>query len=64
MKKEYLKTLMAGIIGGIAGYFYYQFVGCNGSCPISGNPFSSTIFGLIAGILIGLPQKKKTDLNN
>ncbi len=37
--------------GAIAGYAYYYYVGCNGSCPISGNPFVSTVYGAFAGFL-------------
>jgi Family of unknown function (DUF6132) len=42
------------IIGGaIAGYAYYRFVGCRtGTCPISGNPYISTIYGALMGFLI------------
>jgi len=45
--------LIAGIIlGAAAGYAYYRFVGCSGgSCPITGNPYISTIYGAVMGLL-------------
>jgi hypothetical protein len=52
---------MIKIIGGIAvgaalGFVYYKFVGCaSGACPITSNPFISTIYGaIIGGLLWGL----------
>ena len=54
LKKIISWRLLAGIlIGGIAGYAYYHFVGCNsGTCAITSNPYNSAIFGMIAGGLI------------
>ncbi|HYX07081.1 MAG TPA: hypothetical protein VE912_10150 [Bacteroidales bacterium] len=54
IKKIISWRLLAGLlIGGIAGYAYYHFVGCNsGTCAITSNPYNSTIFGMIAGGLI------------
>lgn len=54
LKKIISWRLLAGIlIGGIAGYAYYYFVGCNsGTCAITSNPYKSAIFGMIAGGLI------------
>jgi hypothetical protein len=41
----------AMIIGGILGYLYYHFEGCNsGSCAITGNPYLSIIFGSLFGL--------------
>lgn len=38
------------ILGGAAGYGYYRFVGCRtGTCPITSNPWISTIYGAILG---------------
>jgi len=48
-----VRVILGLIIGGIAGYLYYRFIGCrSGSCPITSNPFSSIIFGAIFGGLI------------
>jgi hypothetical protein len=41
------------ILGALAGYLYYQFVGCNsGTCSISSNPTNSTSYGALMGYLI------------
>jgi len=42
------------IIGGaVLGYSYYRFVGCRtGTCPISSNPFISTLYGALMGFLM------------
>ena len=47
--------LVAGIfIGGTAGFVYYRLVGCSsGTCPITSNPVSSIIYGMLIGALIG-----------
>ena len=53
------RTLYA-FIGGMAGYAYFFFVGCgSGSCPISGNPWTSTIYGAGMGLILTLGERKK-----
>jgi hypothetical protein len=45
--------------GGILGYLYYHFIGCiSGSCPISSNPYSSILFGILLGAVMIFPSKK------
>jgi len=52
---KYLKIIIPVLIGGLAGFGYYKFIGCRtGSCPITGNPWNSTIYGIAMGVLIGL----------
>jgi len=62
MIKKYNLTLLGLLIGALAGYLYYQFIGCtNGSCPITSNPVNSTIYGLImGGLIVNMFQKTKT----
>ena len=55
------KRLLIGIVvGAIAGYAYYYFIGCSsGSCAITSNPVNSTLYGILFGAL--LLYKKKPD---
>ncbi|HLP15251.1 MAG TPA: DUF6132 family protein [Bacteroidota bacterium] len=44
------RRILPIVLGGAAGYAYYRFVGCkSGACPISGNPWISTIYGAVLG---------------
>ncbi len=67
LKKHYLK-LIGVAVGLTGGYLYYYFIGCNsGTCPITSNPWISTLYGgLIGYLLFDLfkPKAKKTDDNN
>lgn len=49
--------------GAIAGYAWYYFVGCaSGTCPISSNPYISTVYGAVVGVLaMGSFTKKPTE---
>lgn len=48
-----IKYLLAIVIGGALGYLYYKKVGCpNGSCPITANPYVSTIYGSVLASLL------------
>lgn len=52
IKKHWL-TIVGIIAGAIGGYLYYKFVGCaSGTCAITSNPASSTIYGAMMGGLI------------
>ena len=64
IKKHILK--IAGIIvGGIAGFAYYHFVGCaSGTCPITSSPYISTIYGALMGYLLFDMFKKKEHETN
>lgn len=58
--KKIAKRILPVIIGGILGYAYYHFIGCaSGSCPISSNPYISTLYGAGIGFIFSLPSKKK-----
>ncbi|MFN3269772.1 MAG: hypothetical protein ACK42G_04210 [Candidatus Kapaibacteriota bacterium] len=63
--KKYLKLIIGGVVGGIIGYFYYYFIGCRGgSCPITSNPYVSTLWGMLLGIIIFYPSKNKIKDDN
>jgi len=54
IRSAYFWRPAAGImLGGIAGFMYYYFVGCtSGSCAITSNPVSSVLFGGVLGLFI------------
>jgi hypothetical protein len=48
-----LKMMIGALVGGALGFLYYKKIGCpTGSCPITSNPFSSTIYGVVIGFLV------------
>lgn len=55
--------LLGALAGAIAGYFYWQQIGCvSGTCAITSKPLNSTIYGAIMGaLLLGLFKKEKKD---
>ena len=63
-KKAYFITGLGIIVGLIAGYLYYQQIGCeSGTCAITSKPLNSTLYGgLMGGLLFNLfvtsPKKK------
>ncbi len=53
-----------GIIGAAGGFAYYHYIGCStGTCPITGNPFLSTAYGVLIGILIPVSKNNKPSEN-
>ena len=51
--KKRVSSLIGALVGAIAGYLYYYFIGCvTGSCAITSNPFNSSIYGLVMGYLL------------
>ncbi len=71
--KQFLKNNWSygagAVVGGIAGYFYWQQVGCaSGTCAISSKPLNSTLyFALMGSLLFSIlfkqsrPLKKNAD---
>ena len=48
-----VRLIMGVVVGGLLGYGVYRFIGCSsGACPITSNPWISTIFGMVAGALL------------
>jgi hypothetical protein len=56
-------TLLGVVIGAIAGYLYYYFVGCaSGTCAITSKPFNSTLYGaLMGGLFFNIFKKEKSN---
>lgn len=45
-----VRAIAGAIVGGVLGYGLYRFVGCSsGACPITSNPWVSTLFGVVLG---------------
>jgi len=65
IKKILIKRLILGIfLGGLLGYLYYYYVGCSsGTCPITANPWYSTLYGTLIGGLL-FYKKRSVDLPN
>ncbi len=56
-----LKKIFPLLLGAAAGYAYWYFIGClNGSCPITGQWYTATLYGTLVGASWLLPGKKKT----
>ena len=55
-KKALIMTGIGTVIGAIAGYLYYKYVGCaSGTCRITSKPLNSTLyFALIGGLLFNM----------
>ncbi|MEA4815454.1 MAG: DUF6132 family protein [Lachnospiraceae bacterium] len=48
-----IKYIIGALIGATLGYLYYRFIGCStGSCPVTSNPYASSIYGAVIGFLI------------
>lgn len=59
--KKHLFITAGVIIGAIAGYLYWKFIGCtSGTCAITSNPLNSTIYGAVmGGLLFSIFKKDK-----
>jgi hypothetical protein len=68
MKKvvwKYRLEIVGGMVGAIAGWCYWYFVGCaSGTCPISSKPLNSTAYGVLLGILAFSIFKQDNKINN
>ena len=47
-----IRIILGALAGGALGFGFYRFVGCSsGTCPITSNPWISTIYGAVLGML-------------
>lgn len=54
-------SIIGLIIGAIAGFMYWNFVGClSGTCMITSKPINSTLYGGLMGYLIFNIFKKES----
>jgi hypothetical protein len=60
-KPLWQRRVVFGFVGAIGGFAYYYFIGCaSGTCPISSNPYISTAYGIVMGLLIPVQKKSAT----
>lgn len=58
--KKHLLTIIGLFIGALAGYIYYQQIGCiSGTCSITSKPLNSTLYGAVMGALLFNIQVKR-----
>jgi hypothetical protein len=63
--RKWSKRILPLILGAAGGYLYYYFVGCvTGSCPITSNPWLSTGYGALAGLVFISWKPKNKEINN
>jgi hypothetical protein len=51
-RRNAMRYILGALIGGVAGFAYYKLVGCStGTCPLTSNPWISTVYGMAMGSL-------------
>ena len=66
LKRVLLSIVLPIMIGATGGFAYYHFIGCaSGTCPLTSNPYISTSYGAIIGLVLGFGSvRKKKDGKN
>jgi hypothetical protein len=60
LNRRFVKIGAMVLLGGLGGFAYYYYIGCQtGACPITGNPYISTSYGMLMGLLISYDSKNK-----
>jgi hypothetical protein len=59
--QKYKLELTGAVIGAVAGWCYWYFVGCaSGTCPITSKPLNSSLYGALMGaVLFSMFRKEK-----
>jgi hypothetical protein len=48
-----LRILIGAAVGAGLGFGWYKLAGCSrGTCPLTSNPFISTLYGTVVGALV------------
>lgn len=56
-------TKLGIVLGAITGFAWFHFVGCStGSCPITSNPWTSSIYGGVMGGLFFTTLVNKNEI--
>jgi phage shock protein E len=61
-----LKWYLPGLIlGAVAGFFYWKFYGCDGTCLITSSPVRSMIyFGVMGSVVSSMFQPKQKEVKD
>lgn len=64
--QKYKLGIIGILVGGMLGYSYYYFIGCNsGSCAITSKPFNSSMYGMLMGyFMFSIFDKSKERKND
>lgn len=65
--KSWLWYVPGLFVGGISGYFYWKFYGCNGTCLITSSPVRTVLYFAFMGMLLNQmfkPSKKEKPETN
>ena len=53
-RRRLLALVLFAAAGAVGGYVMHRVIGCpSGGCPITGNAWVSTIYGLVVGLVVG-----------
>ena len=60
---KYKIELIGVVLGSIAGWCYWYFVGCaSGTCAITSSPVNSSLYGaMMGGVLASMLKKEKKE---
>lgn len=64
MIRNKIKLFLPVVLGALGGFFYHNFIGCNGSCVITGSPINSTLYGSLIGLVLTDWKQVKLLFNN
>lgn len=53
IRNVWVKRALGVVVGAAGGFAYYHFIGCaGGGCPITSNPYISTAYGALIGVIL------------
>ena len=59
LENRIYRTLLGVLGGAVLGFLYWNFIGCNsGTCPLTSNPYQTTLMGGLMGGLFASDNKK------